>query len=117
MASKRGLKKSIMRVCGDVAGECFFSNTDYPGIDCDKLDEIICNVALLQVSTIDKVSTKYENTQEVSDKKSARKARNKYFKSYYKSLNTNFIETIEKFIVEMNSLLTPEQKEANKQEA
>ena len=72
---------------------------------------------MLQVSTIDKVSTKYENTQEVSDKKSARKARNKYFKSYYKSLNTNFIETIEKFIVEMNSLLTPEQKEANKQEA
>lgn len=125
MASKRGLKKSIMRVCGDVAGECFFAKTDYPGIDCDKLDEIICNVALLQVSTIDKVSTKYENTQEVSDKKSARKARNKYFKSsrnkyfksYYKSLNTNFIETIEKFIVEMNSLLTPEQKEANKQEA
>ena len=60
MASKRGLKKSIMRVCGDVAGECFFAKTDYPGIDCDKLDEIICNVALLQVSTIDKVSTKYE---------------------------------------------------------
>ena len=115
MASKRSLKKAIMRVCGDVAGECFFAKTDYAGIDCDKLDEIICNVALLQVSTIDRVTVKYENDQKATDKKAARKARNQYLKSYYKALNKNFMDTVEKFVVEMNALLTPEQKEANKQ--
>ena len=48
MATKRQLKKAIKRTCGYLAGECIISQQFIPGIDKEKLDDAIFEVADLQ---------------------------------------------------------------------
>ncbi len=118
MPSKRTLKKSIKYACGNVAGECVFANMRLAGLDQDKVEDIVCQVALLQVDTIDKVTTHFDKSlSDFADKKAYRKARTNYYKNYYCELWKGFTDNIEKAVEEMNSMLTPEQKEANKSEA
>ena len=40
-ANKRLLKKEIHRICGALAGECVLAKIAIPGIDREKLNEII----------------------------------------------------------------------------
>ena len=60
MTSKRSLKESIRYACGDVAGECLLAKMTFEDLDEDKIENIVCQIALLQIDTIDKVSTKFD---------------------------------------------------------
>ena len=118
MPSKRTLKKSIKSACGNVAGECIFAQMRLENLDQDKVENIVCQVALMQIGFIDRVSTKFDKkVSDFADAKACRKARTQYFKNYYSSLWQDLTDNIEKVVEEMNAMLTPEQKEANKQEA
>lgn len=118
MPNKRTLKKSIKYACGNVAGECIFAQMRLEDLEQDKVENIVCRVVLLQVSTLDKVSTHFEKkSADFADAKAYRKARTQYYKNYYNSLRKEMTDNIEKVVEEMNAMLTPEQKEANKKEA
>ena len=118
MTSKRSLKESIRYACGDVAGECLLAKMTFEDLDEDKIENIVCQIALLQIDTTDKVSTKFDKkVADFADVKTYREARKKYFKTYYASLWKEFIASLEKIVEEMNTMLTPEQKEINKKVA
>ena len=118
MSSKRTLKKSIKDACGNVAGEFIFAQMRLEGLDQDKVENIVCRVALLQVSTLDNVSTRFDKKRsDFADTKTYRKARAQYYRNYYTSLQKELTSNIENIVEEMNAMLTPEQKEANKKEA
>ena len=50
--TKRTLKKQIRYICGDCAAECSYGMRDNPGVDCDKLSEVICGLAKLQTESL-----------------------------------------------------------------
>ena len=41
MANKRNLKKAVKAVCGNIAGECIIARNLIPGIDADKMNQIL----------------------------------------------------------------------------
>lgn len=117
MPSKRSLKKSIRYACGNVAGECIFANLRLEGLDQDKVESLVCQTALLQETTIVKVTAKFDKkVKEYADAKAYRKARREYFKAYYAALRKDFYDSVKHLVEEMNSMLTPAQKEENKKE-
>ncbi|MDE6394466.1 MAG: hypothetical protein K2K77_03900 [Duncaniella sp.] len=61
-ANKRLLKKEIHRICGALAGECVIAKIAIPGIDREKLNEIIYQLADLQVSALRLVSVDFPGT-------------------------------------------------------
>lgn len=116
MANKRDLKQMIRFVCGDIAGECIYAKACVEGIDDEKMDEIICKVALLQVKTTDRVSVCFDKNLKSfnNDKKAYNKARNQYYKACYSELKKEFKIALEEIVKEMNALLPQEVREANK---
>ncbi len=118
MPSKRSLKESIRYACGDIAGECLLAKMRFDDLEEDKVENIVCRIALLQTATIDKVSTKFgKKCSDFADAGAYRKERGKYFKEYYAALWKEFEDDIENIVEDMNSMLTPEQKEENKKAA
>ena len=61
-ANKRLLKKEIHRICGALAGECVLAKIAIPGIDREKLNEIIYQLADLQASALRLVSVEFPRT-------------------------------------------------------
>ncbi len=118
MSNKRNLKKSIKYACGNVAGECVYASLRLEGIDEEKIENIVCQVAMLQVTAVDKVTARFDKTRkDFADEKAYRKARRAYFKEYYAGVEKEFASSIDNIVKQMNDMLTPEQKEANKEAA
>lgn len=118
MANKRNLKQMIRFVCGDIAGECIYAKACIDSINDEKMDEIICKIALLQVKTTDKVSVCFDKNVKSfnGDMKAYNKARRDYFKACYTELKKEFHSALEEIVKEMNALLPQEVRDANKAE-
>ena len=115
MANKRDLKKQIKFICGDIACECIIARNFIPGVDVEKMNQNIFDVAILQTSTLKRVSFVYDKVaSDFADKKQYLKAKRQYFAEAYKKLNSDFSDAINSIVKSMNDALTKEQKEANK---
>ncbi|WP_288307539.1 hypothetical protein [uncultured Muribaculum sp.] len=106
MATKRQLKKAIKRTCGYLAGECIISQQFIPGIDKEKLDDAIFEVADLQYDTVRAVSFSFDKTpKSFNSALEYNKARRSYFKKAYKNITDKFNEGIDKVVSIMNTAL------------
>lgn len=105
MASKRDLKKSIKFICGDIAGECLFSETAF-GLDEQKIAQVIINLAELQDNSIANVSFSYDkSSKEFESYKEYRKAKAKYNKLAFNALKEQFNKNLQAIVKDMNSLM------------
>lgn len=115
MANKRNLKKRILYVCGDLAGECILSSEYIPSIDTEKMYNIIPDIASLQVETLKRVSFSYDKTvKDFATKQEYNKAKRAYFANAYKKLNADFLEAVKAIVKKMNEATPQAQKDANK---
>ncbi len=115
MASKRNLKKSLRYVCGDIAGECLFSEYAFEGVDGTKMSQVIINLANLQDESVKKVSVCFDKSaRDFETKKQFNEARSEYFKKCYSTLKSQFNDGVKDIVKDMNALLPSSQKEANK---
>ena len=115
MANKRTLKKQIRYACGDLAAECIIAMNCVEGINVDKMQEIVFEIASLQSISLrrvtfifDKGKKDFESTHEYSV------SRAKYFKYAYAKLRNDFGQKVLEIVSSMNALLPQSQKDANK---
>lgn len=114
MANKRQLKKQIKYICGDIACECIMARNYFSGINSEKMNEIIYNIASLQTSSLKRVSISYDKiVSDFGSKQEYNIARSKYFAEAYNKLTSDFNAEINKLIKAMNDILPSAQKEAN----
>lgn len=116
-ANKRLLKKEIHRICGALAGECVLAKIAIPGIDREKLNEIIYQLADLQTSALRLVSVEFPRTPRSFDnRKEYADARRAYFKASFAKLREHFNARVQEILKEMNATVpdasTPEQRKA-----
>lgn len=116
-ANKRLLKKEIHRICGALAGECVLAKIAIPGIDREKLNEIIYQLADLQASALRLVSVDFPRTPRSFDnRKEYADARRAYFKASFAKLREHFNARVQEILKEMNATVpdasTPEQRKA-----
>lgn len=115
MANKRDLKKHILYVCGDLAGECILSSEYVPGIDIEKMYQLVPEIATLQVETLKRVSFSFDKVvKDFSTKQEYNKAKKAYFAGAYQKLDNDFIAQVEAIVKKMNEALPQAQKDANK---
>lgn len=115
MANKRILKKQIKYACGDLAAECIIAINFVDGIDVNKMQDVVFEIAELQTNTLKRVSFIYDKI--ISDYESKHDyaiARSKYFKQAYTTLRKDFDQKVREIVKSMNTLLPQAQKEANK---
>lgn len=118
MANKRDLKKQIKNICGALASECALASQFVPGIDREKMNEIIGKIADLQVTTIERLGVAFDKSQRDFDNQVAYvKAKKEYFAKAYKALVEGFNKQAEEIVGEMNAVLPQAQKDANKEAA
>lgn len=114
MATKRNLKKAVKAVCGNIAGECIIARNLIPGIDADKMNQLVIDLADLQYDTITKVSFSFDKGKSSFENAHAYKtSRDKYFRKAYDKLIEDFNKGIEDIVAKMNEALPAAQKEAN----
>ncbi len=116
-ANKRLLKKEIHRICGALAGECVLAKIAIPGIDREKLNEIIYQLADLQASALRLVSVEFPRAPRSFDnRKEYADARRAYFKASFAKLREHFNARVQEILKEMNATVpdasTPEQRKA-----
>lgn len=116
-ANRRLLKKEIHRICGALAGECVIAKLAIPGIDCEKLNELIFQLAELQESAIQLVSVDFPQTpKSFASKKEYADARRSYYKASFAKLREHFNIRVQEILKEMNAAVpdaaTPEKRKA-----
>jgi len=116
-ANKRLLKKEIHRICGALAGECVLAKIAIPGIDREKLNEIIYQLAELQESALRLVSVDFPQTpKSFASKKEYADARRAYYKASFAKLREHFNNRVQQILKEMNATVpdasTPEERKA-----
>ncbi|WP_303030252.1 hypothetical protein [uncultured Duncaniella sp.] len=116
-ANKRLLKKEIHRICGALAGECVLAKIAIPGIDREKLNEIIYQLADLQESALRLVSVDFPGSaSSYATRKEYVDARRAYFKASYARLKDHFNARVQEILREMNATVpgasTPEERKA-----
>ncbi|MDE6190348.1 MAG: hypothetical protein K2G47_01870 [Muribaculum sp.] len=115
MANKRKLKKAIKAACGNMAGECIMTRNYVPGVDVQKIDEIIFNIADLQYVTVENVTFSFDKSESnFESRHDYKKAREAYFHKAYKKLISDFKKGVDDIVNQMNAALPTEQKERNK---
>lgn len=115
MANKRDLKKLIKYVCGELAGECIIARDLLPGIDFDKMNDVVFMIAELQATSLDRVNFGFDKAKkDFPIAKEYNKARKKYYATAYSTLKTDFNAQVDVIVKAMNAQLTEEQKETNK---
>ena len=113
MANKRLLKKNIRFICGDIASECIFAEDTFEGLDLDKMDDVICRVAILQDAAIKKVSARFaQKPKEFANVAEYRKAKYAFAKSVEKEINQFVGDALEEIVKQMNALVPKAQKDA-----
>lgn len=113
--NKRDLKKEIRYICGDLAGECIMMRELMPNVEAEAANNLVIEIAALQVDTIRKASFAYDKSERDFDSRKAyRKAKHEYYGAAYKKLTDEFNAGVAAVLKKMNALLTAEQREANK---
>ena len=110
-SNKRLLKKEIRMICGSLAGECVIAKITVPGINPEKINEIIYEIAALQQNALQRTNFDFPQTEKsFANAQEYHKARHDYFKS-------ELHHHVESIVKKMNEALPAEQKEANKKAA
>lgn len=118
MASKRDLKKRMHYICGELAMNCIFSMDFIESIDRNKMDDIIVRIASLQRNSINRLNFCFDRkASDFASRTEYRKALHDYKKLAIKSLSNEFNQKLAEIVKDMNSLLSAEQREINKQAA
>lgn len=113
--NKRDLKKEIRYICGDLAGECIMMRELMPDVDAETANNLVIEIAGLQVSTLRKVSFSFDKAAcDFENAQAYRKAKHAYYASAYKKLAEEFNAGVAAVLKKMNAQLTAEQREANK---
>ncbi len=113
-SNKRLLKKEIRIICGALAGECVVAKLSIPGIDREKLNEIIYELADLQENALRRISISFpQSAKSFSNGHEYRKARSAYFHAAFSKLKAEFNAHVDAIIKNMNTVLPQEQKDAN----
>lgn len=106
--NRRSLKKNIRYTCGDIAGECIFASHVIPGINNDIINQAIIDAAMLQTSTLRRVSIQFDKTpSEFESRNLYYKARREYFSKAFHSLRSDFNSQLKSIVNRMNSALPP----------
>lgn len=104
--NRRSLKKNIRYTCGDIAGECIFASHIIPDIDLDAINQAIIDTAMLQTSTLRRVSVQFDKTpSEFESRNLYNKARREYFSKAFHSLRSDFNSQLQSIVKKMNSAL------------
>lgn len=106
MANKRDLKKNIKNICGEIAAEAIFACYAYENIDVAKMNDMVIALADLQQDSIVKVSVSYDKNIKSfnGDKKAYQKAKSQYYQSCFKTLISQFNDTLKQVLAEMNTI-------------
>lgn len=116
-ANKRLLKKEIHRICGALAGECVLARIAIPGIDGEKLNELIFQLAELQESALKLVSIDFPQTpKSFATRKEYATARRAYYRASFAKLREHFNTRVQQILKEMNATVpgasNPEERKA-----
>ncbi len=115
MANIRDLKKEVRYVCGDLAAECLMARTFIKGIDRDRMEEIVGEIAALQELALNRITFSFDKIpSDFATGSEYRKARSAYFKKAYKSFREKFDGHVNDIVRKMNAALPQEVKDANK---
>lgn len=115
MANKRDLKKQIRNICGGLATECVLATEFAPGIDKEKMNEIIGKIAGLQENTLSRTSFSFDKSiRDYDNRHEFIVAKKAYYHKAYNKLVKDFNDTVEEIVKEMNAALPQEVKDANK---
>lgn len=118
MANKRQIKKQIHYACGSLASQCIIAGECINGIDEKAMSEIIVEIAKLQETSLERCSFAFDKSIDDFDSKQAyNTARSHYNHDAFRVLIKEFNERVAEILHEMNTHLTPEQREANKKAA
>lgn len=118
MANKRDLKKYIRNTCGSLAGEILLARAAFPVIDRKTVHDIINDIALLQGTSLAKVSVAFDKKErDFADPAEYRKARSAYYTKAYDSLICGFDDAVLEIVKKMNAALPAEVREAIKEAA
>lgn len=113
-SNKRLLKKEIRLICGALAGECVVAKVTVPGIDREKLNDIIYELADLQQNALHRISISFPQSEKsFPNAHEYKKARRAYFAAAFKKLKDEFNAHIDLIVKKMNATLPQEQKDAN----
>lgn len=115
MANKRDLKKRVRYICGDLAAECVMARQLVPGVDKDKMRDIVEKIAGLQENTLKRMSFSFDKSERSFDNRHTFiVAKTEYFHKAFNKLVSEFNDTVEEIVKEMNAALPQAAKDANK---
>lgn len=105
MKSKRDLKKQIRYICGDMVGECMLIGEISAPEKQDEVAQLIVDIAVLQESTISKISFSFDKGHgDFADAKAYRHARGKYYRAAFSKLHDDFNTSLRELVHRMNEL-------------
>lgn len=105
MKSKRDLKKQIKYICGDLVGECMLIGEVVAEDKQDEVAQLIVDIAVLQESTLDKVSFSFDKSQrDFPTRHDYLKARSQYYHAAFSKLHDEFNSTLREVVHRMNEL-------------
>ena len=118
MSNKRLLKKEIQIICGNLAGECALANLTVPGIETEKMNAVIYEIAELQQNALHRVSVQFPQSPSAFESgKQYHAAARKFYNDAFTSLRNEFNTHVKSIVKKMNALLPAEQKDANRKAA
>lgn len=113
--NKRQLKKSINGLCGSLACDCIVAADCMTNADDDKIESLIVDLAKAQTKALQRASVTFDKTpKDFANLREYHKARRAYFAKAYAQLRKDFGADLNAVVAEVNSMLTPAEKEANK---
>ena len=112
MANKRILKKQIQQVCGDAAVDVLIN------LPHEVAETIVLKIAKLQSQSLANVSFCFDHSvRDFANAKAYNIAKSQYNRKAYKKLKDDFNAGLKEIVAEINTTLTAEQREANRQAA
>lgn len=106
MANLRDLKKEIKKICADLAGECLIARNCIPGVDMEKIDDVIVRTAGLQATALGNVSFCFDRlAEDFPSGREYHKARRRYYRKAYASFREKFLGHVTDLVHELNSAL------------
>lgn len=112
MTNKRQLKKHIRYVCGELAVNLLIANAGIKGFDSSKTSEIVGKIAILQETSVSRVSISFDKgVADFADHKAYRLAHAKYFAAAYGKLLEEFGAKVQEIVHEMNAAMPQEARD------
>ena len=106
MANKRELKKYIHRVCGEMAAELLSASNCIEGFDQEKVGELVCRIARLQVNALAHCTFAFDKTAgDFTTAKDYHTALAAYNRMAYNKVKADMNAEIAAILKEMNAML------------